>query len=460
MENNLVIYIPSESKAASHLSMKRLLGVPLFLRGILTLEDAGFNKVTLIAPVSERRHILKAWEHHAKKKNVTPHFIWIPASQKFNLKSFEDLFRTSEETITFINANLLLTKNVLEPWKQLKLQKGHHLKAVIDRGLPPILRITKSDLKIMTPSVKKEPKTIEDILFTVLKKTEPHTASKEWSEPVRLVTRFTKKRYATKFLTENIRRSTPQWIARNINKRISLPTSVLLAKMRVSPNTITVFNMLVGMGASIGAAGRTYVGLLIGAILFQAASIIDGCDGEVAKLTHKCTKFGQYIDSISDNFALAGFFTGLMIHVYRVNNHTPWAFIWGALLLLGLVLIFTFMIRFLKRNTDSASLVTFDKEYLQKLPKTYPKFILLFIKYGKYFLKKDFFSFLILVLAIIGILPAMFYIAIIGVWVGNLVLIYLNLNSSRRSKILSLSKDSNNKITLRASPNGESRSNI
>lgn len=426
MKNDILVYIPSETKAAPHLSMKRLLGIPQFLRGILTLEDAGVKNVTLVAPLPERRRILKAWEHHTKTKGIRPHFVWTPANHKIGTKIITDIIQNSQETVTILNANLLITKNVFTPWQNVNLKNGQHLKAVIDRGLPPLARFTRTDLEKIKEVVDATPLTMEDIMKELIGQTAPHPASSKWAEPVKLITRFTPRRAATKFLTEKIRRSTPTWIARNINKRISLPASVILARLRISPNAITVVNMLIGMGAAVGAAGRTYVGLLIGAILFQLASIVDGCDGEVAKLTHRCSKFGQYIDSLSDNLALAGFMTGLMIHEYRVNNHSLMAFVWGAALFISLFIIFGFMIRFLKKNTDSASFVTFDKEYLAKLPPVYPKPLLIFIKYGKYTLKKDFFSFIFLVFAIFGVLHWWFYIATVVCWIGVGILIYLN----------------------------------
>jgi phosphatidylglycerophosphate synthase len=429
MKNDLLVYIPSETKAAPHIAVKKLLGVPQFLRGILTLEDTGPVRVTLVAPVSERRRVLKSWQKHIKNKNVHPHFVWTPANQKINAKIFADIVKHSADRLTILNANLICTKEVLDPWKEIALKDGYHLKAVIDRGLPPVTSFTLHDFAGMKSELDNGSLHLEDLMRLLLRKTKTHYASTRWNKPLIVMTRFTRKRDAIKLLTNEIRKNTPQWIARNINKRISLPISVVLARLRISPNTITVVNMLIGMGASIGAAGRTYVGLLIGASLFQLASIVDGCDGEVAKLTHRCTKFGQYIDSVSDNLALAGFMTGLMIHLYRVHNHTPWAFVLGGAQLLGILIVIGIMIRFLKKNTNSASFVTYDKEFLQKLPDIYPKFVIIFVKYSKYLLKKDFFSFMFLIFAIFGILPIAFYISIFVTWSGVFVLAYLNWKS-------------------------------
>lgn len=431
MENKILVFVPSESKMSPRLSMKRLLGIPVFLRGILTLSEAGYKNFILVVPHSERRHVIKSWEHHVTNPTIKPHFIWTQNNHQLDDAAFDEILACSTESLTFLNANLLLTKNVLNSWEQIKLRNGQHLEAVIDRGLPPLTRFKLADIVKVKEQLPKTAFTAEDVVRFLLKRTSANSASLSWNEPTFLVTGFTPKNEATKFLTEQIRLGTNAWVARNINKRISLPVSVMLARLRVSPNSITILNMLIGLGAAIGAAGRTYTGLLIGAALFQLASIVDGCDGEVAKLRHRCTKFGQYIDSISDNLALAGFITGLMIHEYRVNDHTPFAFVWGGFLLIGLFILLGIMIRFLKKNTNSASFVTFDKEYLQKLSGNYPKPIVFLLKYGKYTLKKDFFSLLFLVFAIFGILPAMFYIAALGVWIGVGVLTYLNLKGTK-----------------------------
>jgi len=240
-----------------------------------------------------------------------------------------------------------------------------------------------------------------------------------------VVQRFADIKMAENILTEHIRVNTQTFVAREINKRISLPISLMLSRMRVAPNSITIINIFIGLSAGIGAAGLTYKGVLIGAVLFQIASIVDGCDGEVAKLTFRTSKFGQYIDSLSDNLSLAAFLTGMMIHQYRVTGSYV-SFVFGGLLIVGALLIILLMIDYLKKRTDSASFVTYDKEFLQKLsPRNTPRFVLCLIKYFKIFFKKDFFSLTFLITAVFGILHWWFYCISICVWAGVFVLAYL-----------------------------------
>jgi len=52
---------------------------------------------------------------------------------------------------------------------------------------------------------------------------------------------------AEKLLTSKIIADTGGVIARNINKRISIPLSLLICKTRIHPNILTLFNFLIGI---------------------------------------------------------------------------------------------------------------------------------------------------------------------------------------------------------------------
>jgi phosphatidylglycerophosphate synthase len=286
-----------------------------------------------------------------------------------------------------------------------------------------ILGFHLGNLDPVIAGAQKYPLTMEECFNMIVGDRNRHYLSE--GEDGLIIQKFSEIKIAEHMLTENIRTNTQTFVAREINKRISLPISLWLAKFRVTPNTITAVNICIGLCAGIGAAGRTYTGVLLGAILFQTASVIDGCDGEVAKLTFRTSKFGQYIDSVSDNLSLAAFLTGMMIHQYRIG-HSYAAFIFGGLLITGALAILALMSDYLKRNSDSASFVTFDKEFLQKLtPENTPALAYHLIKYFKIFFKKDFFSLTFLIFAIFGILHWWFYIITIGVWVGTFVLMSL-----------------------------------
>ncbi len=232
-------------------------------------------------------------------------------------------------------------------------------------------------------------------------------------------------RDAEKILSEKIRLSTPGPVAKYLNKKISLPISLKLAKWNFHPNWITLVNMALGIFSGYVISKGSFDSFVIGAFLFQMASIFDGCDGEVAKLTFATSKFGQVLDTISDNSALLSFFTGLFIAFSK--THSPsFTLGLGLFFVVGLAGLFWQMIHFLKKNTQSASLATFDKEYLSKLPKeNISSFLLQLISLGKTLMRKDCFSLMFFISALAGFLEWWLFIAAAGLWIANFVLIYL-----------------------------------
>lgn len=409
------------------MSFTKVAGVPLFLRTILALHDVGEKAFTIIAPLSHRRHLLKLWQKIIKNRDIHLNMVLAKEANRLTPAEFKELKEYIEPAAYFLNANYVLPNiaKTLINTANSKININPHevniLKPAAKRSA--IVGFTSQALDQPATSSAKWPITTEECINELIEN-KNRCYINEGDEGI-IVQKFSEIKIAEEILAENIRKNTPTFIAREINKRISLPLSLILARMRIRPNTITAINMFIGLCAGIGAAGMTYKGVLLGAILFQLASILDGCDGEVAKLTYRTSKFGQYVDSLSDNLSLAAFLTGMMIHAYRITGSYN-SFIWGFSLIIGALMILLLMADYLKKKTNSASFVTFDKEFLQKLtPETTPKIIIFLIRHCKILFKKDFFSMMFLIFAIFGILHWWFYIISAGIWTGALVLFYL-----------------------------------
>ncbi len=87
------------------------------------------------------------------------------------------------------------------------------------------------------------------------------------------------------------------FIARYINRKISTRISELLVDY-VSPNKMTVISTLVGILSSF----LIYFNVKLASILYQFSSILDGCDGEIARASLNESKIGGYIDSVLDRY--------------------------------------------------------------------------------------------------------------------------------------------------------------
>ena len=63
-----------------------------------------------------------------------------------------------------------------------------------------------------------------------------------------------------------------------------------------------------------------YPALALGGFIAQFASIIDGCDGEVARLKHSESQSGGWFDAVLDRYADAFLLFGMTWHVFSANN--------------------------------------------------------------------------------------------------------------------------------------------
>lgn len=65
----------------------------------------------------------------------------------------------------------------------------------------------------------------------------------------------------------------------------------------VHPNTVSIFALLVGAGAAVAAWQGSY---WLGLALWTINRILDGLDGVVARVHHKQSDFGGYLDLLLD----------------------------------------------------------------------------------------------------------------------------------------------------------------
>jgi phosphatidylglycerophosphate synthase len=101
------------------------------------------------------------------------------------------------------------------------------------------------------------------------------------------------------------------------DRALSTRLSRLLVRTPLRPNHITMIGTSIGLVAAWCFAQGRYAPGLAGALLFCVAIIVDGCDGEVARLKFQETRFGHVFDVVTDNIVHAAIFIGLGIGQYR-----------------------------------------------------------------------------------------------------------------------------------------------
>ena len=123
-------------------------------------------------------------------------------------------------------------------------------------------------------------------------------------------------------------------VARYLNRPLSVWISRYLVQRNVTPNQISLFSFLCSLLAAGLFALGGYFALFLGGVLAQFASIIDGCDGEVARLKYQSSDFGGWFDAVLDRYADAFLLFGLTWHLLAVEVN-GWILFVGFMAIIG-----------------------------------------------------------------------------------------------------------------------------
>ncbi|HDY87862.1 MAG TPA: hypothetical protein ENH82_07075, partial [bacterium] len=116
-------------------------------------------------------------------------------------------------------------------------------------------------------------------------------------------------------------------VSRWLNRPISIRLSKVLVNFNITPNQISFFSFMLSIVAAGLFALGDYLYLALGGIVAQFASIIDGSDGEVARLKYLSSDYGKWFDAVLDRYADAFLLFGLALYVY---NHNPTSIVLGV----------------------------------------------------------------------------------------------------------------------------------
>jgi phosphatidylglycerophosphate synthase len=115
-------------------------------------------------------------------------------------------------------------------------------------------------------------------------------------------------RAAERRLLRSLVKDTDGFMARHVERPISLQISRRLAGTAITPNQMSLISIAVGIcGGPFFLSSRPLM-QTIGALLFLAHSILDGCDGELARLKFQQSRWGGVLDFWGDNVVHAVIF--------------------------------------------------------------------------------------------------------------------------------------------------------
>lgn len=233
-------------------------------------------------------------------------------------------------------------------------------------------------------------------------------------------------REAERKLLATVRKPSDGIIARYLNRPVSTAISRRLVTTSVTPSQVTFVNLVLGLVAAGLAAVGGYQAFLAAGVLFHVASVVDGTDGEMAKLTFRTSSRGEWFDTISDNITYLAFLLGLIIGARRSDLHDFYYL--SGIVGLGVALVTFLNLHFyLVRQRKSGSFLAVRYGFEQG--SGFGKRVLRVLQFLG---KRDMMAFLVLLLAIVGQMPMVLPSFCIGATAGLLPMsIKANLDSLR-----------------------------
>ena len=109
-------------------------------------------------------------------------------------------------------------------------------------------------------------------------------------------------------------------ISKYINRPISKWITSKITDYPLTPNQISIAVFFISVFSGLIISIEGYFFLLLGALLAQLSSILDGCDGEIARLKLLESKFGEFFDRVLDRYSDLFILTGLTFHTYFIHK--------------------------------------------------------------------------------------------------------------------------------------------
>ncbi|MDX8411003.1 MAG: CDP-alcohol phosphatidyltransferase family protein [Mariprofundaceae bacterium] len=217
-------------------------------------------------------------------------------------------------------------------------------------------------------------------------------------------------------------KSTEGFMSRHINRKISLAVTKRLMHTNITPNHMTWVSMIIGLAGAAFFLLPEQGAHVLGAVLFLLHSILDGCDGELARLKFMESRNGGVLDFWSDNAVHVAVFASLGFGL-TTQQGEAWPLWFGATAVIGTIasawMVFNHTMRKSKRDGPLYTSVSTaaDKSMI--------------VRIADMLSRRDF-IYLVLVLAIFGKLHWFLIASGIGAPIYALVLVGIVMRDARK----------------------------
>jgi len=110
-------------------------------------------------------------------------------------------------------------------------------------------------------------------------------------------------------------------ISKHLNRKVSTLISRHLVNTPITPDMISFIILLLAIPTFLLLASGIYPWLIFGGLLIQFMSILDGVDGEVARMKFLGSKWGGYLDANLDKYIDTAAVTGLTLGYLKTTDN-------------------------------------------------------------------------------------------------------------------------------------------
>lgn len=129
---------------------------------------------------------------------------------------------------------------------------------------------------------------------------------------------------ATRFLLQIlVKQDEDSPVSKYIYRPLSRPLTQLLLHTSITPNQVSYIVGVIGLVGCFLTALPGQANLVWGAGLVFASGILDGCDGEIARLKHQYSSYGAWLDTVIDELTQFSYLVAIGIHTYH-HHPEPW----------------------------------------------------------------------------------------------------------------------------------------
>jgi phosphatidylglycerophosphate synthase len=378
------------NKKASELIMRRVAGVPLLMRTLITAARAGADDILLICPaaLSDKpvRHLVDTVQHYGVRVSTIQFDDFVPGAAS----SWAKLAPHLNHDFLWLPWNWVTTKQFLA---SLPLAQIHSVNWA-EPAHATIYEVTRDNAS----SALLHP---EGVAVTS-------------PESVALAERFLVV-HSGKVL---------DGIHTSFNRRLCHPFVRVLSHTSATPNAVTLGGVVISILSAVAFVQGSYWWSVLGALLFYVAGLFDEMDGMLARVTFTESPRGTWFEGFADGLSYLLLFGGITIGLH--HHYGRAATVMGIALLLGaiLALITTFLQR--RRATSPDRPNEYLGRFYQVLENDSGNWISRVVRQVQHLQRRGVMIHYIVLFTVIGALPVLFFLATVGAHLTWIVTLYFN----------------------------------